>query len=163
MARQAPKQRYLSATDLAAMAYCDAKVLLDKTHGEAVTQQQAARRHEGNLEHARFHRDVVRHHNRKPAPCYIASRLYGLEDPRTNELRRFRNTYLMPSAAGRMLVRVYYALSPRLAAAIPAGGRLETLGIVALDIVRSLLPTSKDGTPACPVTTPIAPLRRSSG
>lgn len=46
--------------------------------------------------------------------CFVASAVYGLDDPRTEELRRFRDARLLPSAVGRQAVRAYYLTSPLL-------------------------------------------------
>ena len=47
--------------------------------------------------------------------CFIATCVYGSYDcPEVWTLRRFRDTVLRCSAAGRLFIRVYYALSPKL-------------------------------------------------
>lgn len=59
----------------------------------------------------------------KDTRCYIASYLYGHEHPKTNLLRAWRDSYLLNSWWGIILVNLYYALSPlvvKLAAICPA-------------------------------------------
>ena len=47
--------------------------------------------------------------------CYVATCVYGSYDcPEVWTLRRFRDRVLRRSAPGRLFVRCYYALSPRL-------------------------------------------------
>lgn len=47
--------------------------------------------------------------------CYIATCVYGSYDcPEVRTLRRFRDGVLKKSLAGRLFIRVYYALSPTL-------------------------------------------------
>ena len=47
--------------------------------------------------------------------CYIATCVYGSYDcPEVRTLRRFRDSVLAKNAAGRLFIRVYYALSPTL-------------------------------------------------
>ncbi|MBT2988833.1 MAG: hypothetical protein KME65_07690 [Candidatus Thiodiazotropha sp. (ex Ctena orbiculata)] len=49
--------------------------------------------------------------------CYVATMVYGDYDhPNVVVLRRFRDTTLSCTAAGRAFIRVYYAISPRLVA-----------------------------------------------
>lgn len=50
--------------------------------------------------------------------CFVASAVYGLDDPRTEELRRFRDARLLPSVVGRFAVRIYYFTSPLLVFAL---------------------------------------------
>ena len=47
--------------------------------------------------------------------CYIATCIYGSYDcPEVWTLRRFRDQYLKKFAAGRLFIKGYYALSPKL-------------------------------------------------
>ena len=69
--------------------------------------------------------------------CFIATAAYGPGDPLVETLRRFRDHLLLPTMVGRVMVRLYYGLSPVLAAAIsrqPAlrsGARAALLPVVA--------------------------------
>jgi hypothetical protein len=58
--------------------------------------------------------------------CFIASYIYGIEDPRTCYFRSFRDQTLLPTRVGRLLVRIYYALSPLVVAACSRSNRLES-------------------------------------
>ena len=52
-------------------------------------------------------------HNNKRGGCYIATCVYGSYDcPEVWTLRRFRDQMLRHSFAGRVFIKVYYALSP---------------------------------------------------
>jgi len=51
----------------------------------------------------------------KIGACYIATAVYGSYDcPQVWVLRRFRDEFLMPTRCGRLFVKTYYAVSPRL-------------------------------------------------
>lgn len=53
---------------------------------------------------------------RKREGCFIATAVYGGYDaPQVLRLRRFRDDVLLPTAAGRNFVRLYYAVSPPVA------------------------------------------------
>lgn len=72
--------------------------------------------------------------------CFVASAVYGADDPRTDQLRQFRDTYLMGSATGRGVVQLYYTLSPGLARAIATVPGLRPVVVRALDLIRHRLP-----------------------
>lgn len=60
--------------------------------------------------------------------CYIATACYGSFDhPDVIVLRRFRDAVLLKSAVGRLVVRVYYGLSPSLASKLGIDGICSTL------------------------------------
>jgi hypothetical protein len=66
--------------------------------------------------------------------CYIATAVYGSYDcPEVWTLRRFRDCRLKRSLPGRVFVRVYYALSPGLAARLGGAERLRRVLRRALD------------------------------
>lgn len=110
------EDRFVSATDIASLAYCEQRIVLASRHGNLTTPEQRQAQARG-VEHHERHDAVVRqYHNESPAPrqspCFIASHVYGLTDERTNELRRFRDEVLLQSAGGRALVSLYYHRSP---------------------------------------------------
>ena len=89
-----------------------------------------------------------------PAPaqkkgCYIATAVYGSYDcPEVWTLRRFRDDCLEKSAAGRLLVRAYYRVSPWLVRRLGHIGALKKLCRGALDgFVRRLNGRGYENTP----------------
>lgn len=44
--------------------------------------------------------------------CFVATYVFGADDARTLALRNFRDEVLLPHRAGRLLVHMYYKLSP---------------------------------------------------
>ncbi len=72
-------------------------------------------------------------------PCFVATAVYGEGAPQLARLRSFRDRRLMPHAAGRLAVRVYYRAGPSLARFV-AGRPLARAGLrAALDRVTSWL------------------------
>ena len=64
--------------------------------------------------------------------CFIATTIYGADAPETNALRAWRDRTLMPSLAGRMLVRSYYDFSPRVVPLLKRNERIASIVRVAL-------------------------------
>ena len=119
MRRGGGQQEYLAATRLAKLGACEIQMLLDEQHGEVVTAARRRARDRGDEEHRRFDRVVQEAHNQRPTgrkgPCFVATAVYGPADPRTDELRGFRDEVLKPSQLGRWFVAWYYRHSPRVA------------------------------------------------
>jgi hypothetical protein len=111
--------RYLSATEIASVASCEQKIVLDARHGELVSSEQKVARDRGNRLHQHFDQVATASHNRAPqpvsGPCFVATQVYGSVDARTDELRRFRDQTLAPSPIGRRLIWLYYTTSPSIA------------------------------------------------
>jgi len=85
-------------------------------------------------------KDVLRNFelNKGKAGCFIATACYGCADaPEVLVLRQYRDTYLVNSVVGRMLVSMYYALSPRLATFI--GKRSSLRWIVRVGFVNPVV------------------------
>lgn len=115
------RDRPIRASDLAEMGFCETKCVLKAKHGDQSTPEADRARRGGSAAHVRFHEQVTAFHNQavasrggraKDRRCYIASAVYGIDDPRTEELRSFRDIVLLPTRTGRFMVRVYYAVSP---------------------------------------------------
>jgi len=107
-------KRLVSASEIASLFHCEQKIVLERQHGERHTPEQVQAQRHGIRVHDAIDRQARAVHN-APRPrtgCFIASHVYGADDPRTWELRRFRDRALMPSALGRWLVRQYYRHSP---------------------------------------------------
>ncbi|UJJ60595.1 CFI-box-CTERM domain-containing protein [Rhodanobacter denitrificans] len=107
---------YLPATVLAGLGFCEVKILHEARFGKLTTAQQAEAAKAGVQEHERFHQEVSALHNQpKPAQdrrCFIATAVWGGHDPRTQQLRDWRDRVLLTHAFGRGVVRAYYAISP---------------------------------------------------
>lgn len=124
------KRRRHTVTDIVGAVYCEQKIVFDKKHGRARTQDVAKKAAGGTFEHLRFElegytRNPVRllakmgeskprYGRPRDARCFVATMAYGIDAPETNHLRDWRDRVLMQSAAGRVLVAVYYWLSPSL-------------------------------------------------
>lgn len=60
-------------------------------------------------------REELKKVNEIKAGCYIATAVYHSYDcPQVWVLRRFRDQYLEKSLRGRMLIKIYYAISPKI-------------------------------------------------
>ncbi|WNL48419.1 CFI-box-CTERM domain-containing protein (plasmid) [Dyella sp. BiH032] len=131
---------YLAATKLASMAFCEVRLLKERELGVRETAEQADAKRGGDHEHARFHAVVSQSHNSQPqgrdTRCFIASAVYGVSDPRTDELRAWRDSTLLPSTFGRVCVRTYHAISPFVASALDRWPLLKPPVSRVLDWVR---------------------------
>lgn len=127
------KKRRHTVTDIVGAVYCEQKAVFDKLHGKVMTDDGRRKAAQGTFEHTRFEVEgytrnparliakMVRYQPRprytpkSDARCFIATAIYGPHAEETNALRDWRDAVLMPSWFGRVLVGVYYRLSPPLA------------------------------------------------
>ena len=111
--------RWTSASELAEMGTCERRILLQSKHGDVKSLAQREAEKRGNAAHAEFYQESFRHapvtDSSKPW-CFIATTLYGPSAPETNLLRMFRDRCLRNFGPGRRLIRIYYAVSPRICA-----------------------------------------------
>jgi hypothetical protein len=146
--------RYVAATTLAQLGSCETRQVLDRRFGERTTPELERLRDGGQRQHADFHARVSVAHNeprersRRPTTtdsrCFIASAVYGKCDPRTDELRRFRDTVLASTRIGRAGIALYYRVSPPIAwwlARDPASARIAR---AALDVLRTITTRTVD-------------------
>lgn len=111
---------YVPATELASLGYCETKMVLKHRVGDRVTATQQDARDEGNAAHARFDRVARASHNAPAADkrCFVATCVYGRDDPRTQALREWRDTTLLAHATGVVLVNIYYIVAPWVVACV---------------------------------------------
>ncbi len=65
--------------------------------------------------------------------CFIATAVYGQDAPETNALRAWRDRALTPSLLGRVFVKCYYELSPRVVPLLQRSARLTAVVRATLD------------------------------
>lgn len=138
-------RRKVTASQLAELSFCETKVMLRAKYGDRDTATSRQLREGGAREHARFHREVLAHHNKTvqgqdrstvDRRCFVATAVYGVDDPRTEQLRRYRDERLVTKAWGRWLVAAYYALSPTIVRLLDMAPWLKPLAVRMLDHTR---------------------------
>lgn len=125
------RRRYHSISNIVATVYCEQQAVFDRERGEARTLDVRVKAAAGTFEHKRFELEgkTLAAVDRR---CFIASAIYGIDAPETNDFRTWRDRVLMHSRIGRTCVRIYYFVSPHL---VPMLSRSRT----AAAIVRRLL------------------------
>lgn len=98
---------WVSASDVGRAAYCPHYLEL-RDKGTKVSKSSERARVRGDVAHDEFNKLA------EDKRCYVASHLYGIDDERTETLRRFRDDNLvnLPGNTGKILISVYYRLSP---------------------------------------------------
>lgn len=118
------KKDWVAASAAGRAAFCS-KYLEHKAKGATVSASAQKARARGDEEHDKFNAEIkTQSADRR---CFIASHLYGANDPRTEALRQFRDTRLMPHWFGRVFVRIYYALSPVVVQACERSSKLDSV------------------------------------
>jgi len=107
--------KFVSASELARLGYCERQVAFDATCGRSSTKAQQQARDRGLKAHAAFYEESQRIANASVTRgrCFVATLALG-ECDETRALRAFRDLYLRRSVLGKWLVGTYYSLSPRL-------------------------------------------------
>ena len=117
--RRSADSRVVSASDLAQMGRCERLVAFEYRHGSRRTARQRRARARGLVEHSQFYREglAASVQAERKGRCFIASCAFG-EVWQVQVLRRFRDVALRPSACGRPLIRLYYAVAPGICAVL---------------------------------------------
>lgn len=134
-----------SATALSKMVVCEQQALLEAkgVKPDRLSKEQRKVLHRGDTEHARHHRLAVKHHDSR---CFIATAVYGARAVETNALRAFRDDQLSRSAVGRILVALYYRVSPPLARYLDTHPAARRMIRVILNQIVSKIPRSRPWT-----------------
>lgn len=108
----------VSATDIGNACYCPHSLEL-RLAGKPETSESKANKKRGTFlhgvqnEHA-YSRAKEISLSTGDSRCYVATHLFGIDHPKTQRLRMFRDRILLQSFTGRLFVRSYYRLSPKL-------------------------------------------------
>jgi hypothetical protein len=107
--------KFVSASDLARLGYCERQVAFDAAHGRRSTKAQRHAQERGPPAHTAFYREGQRiaAASGKKGRCFVATLALG-ECEETRALRVLRDLYLRRSRVGRWLVGSYYKISPGL-------------------------------------------------
>lgn len=103
---------FISATKIAQRSFCEKQLVLDQQYGRHETDVQRQRRERGEEEHLRHHLEAQRYGSRRDSRCFIATELYGPLAKETEQLRQFRDSFLINRIWGRLFISAYYELSP---------------------------------------------------
>ena len=150
--RRSHTRRHISATDLAALGHCERKAMYrhHRYAGHEAPEVRAARKR-GDAIHEQRHRELTRPSLAPDIPpvvrdprCFIASAVYGPDAWQTIRLRQYRDQTLLPTRTGRLLVRIYYCVSPTLATWLHRAPRMARLTRWLLDTLINRLPLEAD-------------------
>jgi len=101
------RTNWVSASDAGRAEYCPHYLELEEK-GANPSKRAVNARIKGEIGHDRLNELS------EDKRCFIASHLYGIDDNRTQLLRDFRDSHLLNHIAGRMVISIYYRLSPLL-------------------------------------------------
>jgi len=102
--------KWVSASEAGRAAFCPHTLELKQKGAKPSIQAQKAMQL-GVSGHERINKMAT-----QDKRCFIASHLYGVEDPRTTLLRRYRDDVLKKTGSGKVFIAVYYKMSPGLVA-----------------------------------------------
>jgi hypothetical protein len=139
-----PAHDSISATELAKLGLCERKLFLDHTYGQGKdSAAQRAAKAIGNQVHEKARVAAVTApgtvRRSRDSRCFIATAVYGSDAWETELLRIWRDEVLLQSKAGRIFVRVYYAVSPPIARVLPYMPSATAFARAALNIAVAVI------------------------
>lgn len=117
MSRIETDHRSVAVTDLAQLARCEQQMVLDRQFGKQRPPARERLARAGEAEHRRHDRLARQYQGQgrgraRDARCFVASAVYGESAWQTDVLRDWRDRVLMRLWFGRVLISLYYRLSP---------------------------------------------------
>lgn len=103
------KNKRISPTELCKIVKCEKQMVLDDIYENKKSELSEKRIKEGLKEHKKF--DNINNIDKR---CYIATAIYGQDSPKTNLLREWRDKKLKVNWYGKIIVKIYYFISPYL-------------------------------------------------
>lgn len=103
------KSKRISPSELCKIVKCENQMVLDDIYENKKSDLTEKRIKEGLKEHRKF--DNLNNMDKR---CYIATAIYGQDSPKTNLLRQWRDKKLKVSWYGKIIIKVYYFISPYL-------------------------------------------------
>lgn len=100
----------VSASDLAQMGVCECMACFEHRYGRQLTPHRRAAAARGQRLHRDFYEKGKR--QRQVSRCCIAAHLFGEPSREVAALRRYRDDVLRSTRYGRVLIALYYGISP---------------------------------------------------
>jgi len=102
------KSNWVSASEVGRAAFCPHYLVL-KYRNCTVSHKAKHAQHIGNMGHSQLNKLA-----KQDKRCFIASHVYGIDDPRTDYLRIWRDRVLLKTIYGQLFITTYYFISPYL-------------------------------------------------
>lgn len=117
MSRIETDRQPVAVTDLAQLARCEHQMLLDRQFGKQRLPARERLARAGAAEHQRHDRLARQYQGQgrgraRDARCFVASAVYGESAWQTDVLRNWRDRVLLRFWFGRVLIGLYYRVSP---------------------------------------------------
>jgi hypothetical protein len=134
------KKPWVAASDVGSSQYCQKSFELRESGIKPSTEAQVTM-DVGTQNHVQLNQSIKYKEYRarqRDSRCFVASQVYGFDHPKTNALREWRDNYLMTNLVGRLLVAIYYKLSPMLVSICRKLPLVDKLSRKAVDSFMSL-------------------------
>ena len=111
--KKSNKNRWVNASEIGKAKYCAYAVYLEKQQIPE-TQQTIIAKQAGDKAHEKLNQRAQSTADKYGKRCYIATCVYGENNPTVETLRRWRDNSLSQHWWGRIAITLYYWLSPNL-------------------------------------------------
>lgn len=125
----------IAISEIGEVGICERRIYLRKKYGPRTNKQREERLDRGTKMHELAYQQATPEQRRVDKRCFIATAVYGEDAPETEHLRGIRDRFLVKTAAGRLLVRVYYRVSPGIAQRCDKSERAKLFAKALLDAI----------------------------